>query len=85
MVKSSAMGMIQAYFSNVPRTPERKKLIHTEAKDLPNNDMEDSRRGEADMYPELTVPTENDTVTVFASPGMNELFKKKHWNQNGLL
>ena len=38
--------------------------------------MEDSRRGEADMYPELTVPTENDTVTVFASPGMNEILKK---------
>ena len=43
VVKSSDTGTIQAYASNVPRTPERKKLIYTDAKDRPSNDTEDPR------------------------------------------
>ena len=82
-VKSPATGTIQAYASNSPRTPERKKWIYADAKDFPSNNMEDPIGGKADTDTAVTVPAENYTGNLFASPGMKKLFKQNFGTKTG--
>ena len=51
-------------------------MIYADTEDRPSNNTEVPRGGKADTDPAVTVPADNDTGTVFSSPGMKKLFKK---------